>query len=248
MSQKLFQHLVNENEVRGAAEKIKVETVKLFKEGGHFKGLDREYVPMEADGEPLPRERKEVITTVPKRLAWTKKPIIELLDFESTRDNTNLKAVSDLVVDGAVIAKNVPATTLLSLEKRLREIRQVYNEAPTLDLSHKWALVDKEKDLWEHKPSDQYRTAKKTEAVLLAPATKEHPANVRAETVDKTIGTYKVTHWSGAIHPGLKADYLERIDELIVAVKAARMRANEVPIEPLKFGKEIFDFIHKNDK
>lgn len=245
MAQKLFQHIVSEPEVRGSYEKIKAETVKVFKGQELFHGIAKVYTPKEEGGEPLPKEEKDVVTTVEKRLHWTEGKVAGLFDYELVRDRANMKAMSDLTVDGVTIAKDVPATTLLSMEKRLREIREYYDAIPTLDLSKKWDNVDGAKDLFRNGPNESYRTAKKTLAVVLYPATEKHPAQVKDVTEDVTVGTWRTTYFSGAIHPGVKAELLERIDRLIEAAKKARMKANEVETEKAEIGKALFDYIHK---
>lgn len=243
MAKKLFQHIAVEPELKGAHEKMRAETLKVFKGSDLFVGFSKEYSPKDADGDKLPPERKEVVTTVNKRLEWTSKSVIELLDYEMTKDVANMQAKASLEVDGKVIAENVPATTLLSLEKRLREVREYYDAIPTLDMAKAWKPEDNS-DIFKFGPVVQNKTAKKTVALTLAPATKEHPAQVKDFVEDVTIGHFETMNFSGALHPGNKAGYIERIDKLIVAVKGARMRANEVATTDAKIGKSIFDYIH----
>lgn len=242
---KQHQLVVTEPDKRGAYEKIKAETLKVFNGGDLFKGLDKSYHPRAENGDPLPADKKEVVTTVPQRLAWTEKTVVELLDFEATRDNTNMVAKADLEIDGVVLAKDVPCTTLLSLEKRLREIRDYYDAIPTLDLSQIWNLISGRTDLYSYGPVEQYRYVKQTRGVTLAEATEKHPAQVKEVTDDVMVGTYRSMHFSGQSHPGAKANFLSRIDRLIEAAKRARTKANEVDIRELKVGKAIFDFIHE---
>lgn len=249
MSNKLFQHLVSESHTRQAAQKITEETVKRFRDGVQYNGMTRTYAPLEEGGEPLPNESKEVVTTVPVRLAYTEAKLVEMYDFELIRDEANMRAKADLVVDGVTIAKDLPSTLLLSLEKRLVEYRSVLDAIPTLDLSKKWQAITNESDKFQSGPDKTYRTAKKTEAVILHPATKEHAAQVQPAVVDKTIGTFETTLFSGAVHPGTKRNLLERTDRLIDAVKKARMKANTVETnDSLKIGAPLFEYIHAGDK
>jgi hypothetical protein len=241
---KQYQLVVTEPERRGSFEKIKAETLKVFRGGDLFKGMEKTYQPKADGGDPLPSDSKKLVTTVEKKLAWTQGTIIEMLDFEASRDRTNQKASADLEVDGVVLAKAVPATTLLSMEKRLGEIRGIYDAIPTLDLSQEWRVVEGMPDQHKHTPHETYRYVKKTRGEILVPATKEHPAQVKEVTDDVLVGTFKVINFSGEAQPGDKAKYLERIDKLIEAVKRARMKANEAEVEPVKVGKAVFDYIH----
>lgn len=240
---KLYQHIITESDVKNGAEKIKAETLKVFKGRDLFEGLHKEYLPKDASGDMLPTEEKEVVTTVAERLAWTEAKLVELFDFELTKDATNMSAKADLEVDGHVIATGVPVTFLLSLEKRLTEIRNCYDAIPTIDMSKKWEEGGR-KGIRKFGPVEQYRTAKKTVAVTLAPATDKHPAQVKAETEDVQIGKFMTTYYSGASHPKEKADLLSRVDRLIEATKRARMKANEVEVTEQNIGKGIFEFIN----
>lgn len=241
---KQHQLVITEPDKRGAYEKIRSETLRVFKGGDLFKGLEKTYTPKIVDGDPLPGDKKEIVTTVPQRLEWTEKVVTDLLDFEATRDNTNMFAKADLEVDGVVLVKDIPCTTLLSLEKRLREIRDYYDAIPTLDLSQIWTLINGRTDVYSHGPVEQYRYVKQTKGVVLSQATEKHPAQVKEVTDDVMVGTYKSMHFSGESHPGEKANSLGRIDRLIEAVKRARMKANEVEVKDMKIGKAIFNYIH----
>lgn len=244
MANKLYQHIVTEPDVRGAYEKMIAETLKVFNGRDLFNGQHKSYSPKEAGADPLEPVVKEVVTTVPKRLDWTKKSVSSLLDFEATRDVSNCAAKADLVVDGVTIATQLPAVTLLSLEKRLKEIRGYYDAIPTLDLSKKWENSTTLGEGLFESTSVQYRTVKKTKPVIMVAATKEHPAQVKEVTEDVMIGTWTAKVFSGEMNPGEKAELLARIDRLVEATKQARMKANEVPVSKTEIGKNIFDFIH----
>lgn len=245
---KLFQFIVTDDEVRGAANKIRSETIKVFNGRDLFNGVEKVYQPKDTEGEQLEPTHKNVVTTVHNRLEYTMKYVGALLDFEATRDKTNCKAVADLVIDGKTLAAQVPAVTLLSLEKRLAEVRAYYDAIPTLDLSKKWEKVKDDEGKWQYGPIQQFKTAKKTKAVVLYEATEKHPAQVKEVVEDVTIGTWATTSYSGELHPGEKAACIARIDKLIEAVKKARMNANEATVEKLEVGAALFSYIHTGGK
>lgn len=244
MADKLFHHIVKSDDVKQGYEKIKQETLQRFKGADLFKGWHKEYFPIEEGGQPLETDEKEVVTTVQERLDWTARKAAAYIDHELVRDATNCVAFADLKVDGIEFGR-LPATFLLALEAQLKEIRKYYDRMPTLDLAHKWEETGRTGVL-KHGPVDSFRTAKKTVPVLMYEATKEHPAQIKDVVEDLHIGTFKTTTFTGAVHPQFKADRLERIDLLIVAVKKTRMRANEAEVKGGTIGKKVFDFINGN--
>jgi hypothetical protein len=243
-TKKLHIHLGLESGFKGAFYKMQAETVSVFKDHDQVKGLVKEYTPKDEGGEPLAREEKKCVTCVRERLNWTRESAIALLDYELTKDTANQEATADLVVDGEVLATSVPVTTLLSLEKRLQEIRGVYNIIPTLDMSKDWQLIEGGEGYYKHGPVKQYRTAKKTTPVVLYAATKEHPAQVKEVVEDVTIGTFETTHISGASTASIKARLMERIDKLIMAVDSARRYANESEVKDRSIGRALFNYVH----
>jgi hypothetical protein len=233
---------VTKDEVSGQYSKIKQETLHVFSGGDLFKGMSKEYSPKDAEGDQLPPEKKNVVTTVKERLEWTEKPVCAMLDFEASRDRTNQKAVADLDVDGIVIAKALPVSFLLSLETRLQEIRAYYDAIPTLDMAKDWKPEGR---LQKNGPHSQGRYIKQTKPIVMHEATKEHPAQIQAVIDDVRVGTWTTTNYSGEASPGEKAEWLGRIDKLIAATKKARMKANETEVDIVTVGKSLFDFVHK---
>ena len=239
---KLFQVIAGEPELKGAMDKMRQETLKVFKGDDLFVGLTKDY-QQKVEGTPmLPGEKKEVVTTVQKRLDWNKNSVRDLIDYELTRDVGNVAAKADVVVDGVTLATGVPVTFLLTLEGRLRALRDVYDAIPTLDMSKKWELVGD--GIYKYGPTFMNKTDKKTIPVLMYPATKEHPAQVKEVVEEAVVGVWNSVSFSGKVHPGLKAAMLERVDILIAAVKDARMKANDIEVADQKIGAAVFDYIH----
>jgi len=87
------------------------------------------------------------------------------------------------------------------------------------------------------------RTEKRTEPVVLAPATDKHPVQVKEVTKDVNIGKYIESVWSGMISPAEKSDLLSRIDALLITVKQARQRANNTDIVNIHIGQVFADYI-----
>ena len=241
---RMAKHIAVEKEIKSAWEKIKAETFKVFKGSDLFVGMEKTYTPKSDSEEPLPPVKKEAVTTVSERLTWTQKFMVPLLDYELTRDAGNMSAKADIKIGDNVIISQVPVTTLLSLEKRLKELREIYDSAPTLDLSREWKKSPQNPRFMQHGPVTTYRSKKVTKGVILAPATEKFPANVEKVVEDVQIGTFQETILSGALSPGDKAKYLNRIDQLIAAVQVAREEANEVMVTPTQMGNDLLKFIH----
>jgi hypothetical protein len=240
-NRKLFQHIASEKELSGQVNVIEKETLKVFDGSSLFQGLTKTFVPL-VEGLPiLPGEQKEVVTTVGKRLRYHVGFAAKMFDYELVRDAANQKAKADLVIDGKVAAKDLPVTFLLSAETRMRAQREIFAKMPALDMSRKWEKAGNE--LWKHGPNFINREEKKTEPVVMYHATKEHPAQIKEVVTSKVVARFDCTDFSGAVHPGLKAAILERMDKVIEALKAARLRANELEVEERAIGDTLFEYI-----
>ena len=112
----------------------------------------------------------------------------------------------------------------------------------------RWSEDKGRKNVYITPTQDTYRTAKKSEVVVLYPATKEHPAQTQLAVVDKQVGVFKTVYSSGKITPKRKSELLSQIDRLIIAVKKARSKANQVEIVNTKVMRKFFDFIHEEEE
>ena len=92
-------------------------------------------------------------------------------------------------------------------------------------------------------PEVKMRTAKTFRHKVLYEATKEHPAQIEKWEETEDIGRFVKQHWMGMITSYDKSQMLNRIDELIRAVKQARQRANTVTVTKDRIGKSILDFV-----
>jgi hypothetical protein len=185
----------------------------------------------------------EITTTVPQRLKWFSGHAIKFFDLVLQKDKTNQKATADIEVDGVVLVKDVPATTLLMLESKLQEVRKVLDRAPTLPSTVRWVKDDVE-GLWvTADPVVTFTTKKVAKPVVLYEATKEHPAQVREVSEDIPVAKITQTTWAGLLTATEKATLLSRLDVLLQAVKKARQRANTTEVEKGNMGKPVFDFL-----
>ncbi len=245
---KLHEVLAVESGLQTAAKKINEETIKTFgKKDEHFVRTVKTISHFAEEDQRLDTsETKALVTTVAAKLKYFAGPNIRALDAYLQKEATNQIAVADLEIDGTVIAAKVPATVLLGLETKLAELRTVYEAIPTLAPGPTW-VADPEQgaDVWrsEH-PDVTFRTKRVVKPVVMAPPTKEHPAQVQA--IQEDVPTAKITtqNWSGMISSAQKSDLLERVDKLIRATKRARQRANAATVVEAHIGKALFAYLH----
>lgn len=201
-------------------------------------------------GKPDTKEEQSALqSTVADELNWISGFFANAVDVEHQIDKANQIAVADVILDDegeTVILRNMPATTLLSLEKRLNKFQELCATIPTLDPTKAFEIdtTFRKPGVYKSREVVAPKTAKFERPLVLAEATKEHPAQVQLRSYDEVVGHRHSVEWSGMITPAAKADIHARVDQLIRAVKKARARANAVEIDTsAKIGKVLFDFI-----
>lgn len=250
---KLHEILAVLSDLEATAKKVRDEAVVTFtKKPNHFAGahrtlkmFDEERTPEEAGAE----EHKVLATTVPDKLNYVRKSQEKYFDALLQMEGTNQTAKADLVVGDKVLGKDLPATFLLGLESRLKAVRAVFEQAPTLDPTYDW-VEDPDTGEFVFKTKNLVTAQKQEKAIrhkVLVQPTKEHPAQIEKWQENVVVGTYSTKMWSGMITPGQKSKYLERIDQLIQATKKARQRANTTEVQKRQVGHTLFNFIMKGE-
>ena len=147
-----------------------------------------------------------------------------------------------MVVDGKTIAKDVPVTYLLFLEKQLTDLHTLVEKLPTLDPSEEWTY-DRNKDLHSTAAIRTVRTKKISKPIVLHPPTKEHPAQTQLVQEDVTAGHWVTVKFSGAIAAKDRNEMLSRVNKLSEAVKFAREQANGIEVKNREIAKPVFDYL-----
>lgn len=243
---KLHELLSVEGDLEGTYKKILDETSQTFtKKVDRFFGAVRTLEWFEEGNPPQPSEYQELTTTVNKRLNYQKDAVIRYFDALLQKERTNQDAKADIIIDGVILAIDVPATFLLGLENRLKRVRETYNRIPTLPPNIKWEKDDnKGADIYSRvHPEEQLKTEKIFKVQVLYEATKEHPAQVEKIPETKNVGVYKKEVWTGLLSSAEKSKRLGKLDSLIRAVKQARQRANMTEVVKNTIGKELFAYI-----
>ncbi len=236
----LHEILAVEQDVKAKAERARSQAIDTFRSKiSHFSGIRRTFRPFAVDealgqtgGERLEAETR-LAKTVNDELAKVMREVGKSIDIGLRLDEANTRAKADIVVDGKVLVENVPATFLLQLERRLRELRAVFKEAPTYDPVRLWSSdpsADK-KHVLRAEPVVTIRKQRSRKYNVMYEATKEHPAQVDVVEVDEPVGEIRSYEWTGMLSTGKKAALLEQLDRLLAAVKQARSRANTTPID-----------------
>ena len=238
---KLHELLAVEQERKGLTDRLRSRTVEHFRTNAvHFQGIRRTYRPFAVDeaqgesGEERLEAETRLVKTVPEELSGLLQTWAKAMDLGYVIDEANTEARADVRVGGEVLLESVPATFLLQLEKRLREVRSVFKEVPTFDPVRLWTPdpgADKEHVL-RAEPVVTIRKQRTRQYNVMVEATKEHPAQVDVVETDQPVGEIRAHEWTGMVSPRQKTALLEQVDTLIAAVKQARSRANGVEVDP----------------
>jgi hypothetical protein len=237
---KLHELLAAEKTPTGAWNQVFEDTLKKFKNPTHFFDGHSKSLAMIEDTAPnkaieaQAREEKPVTTTVCETLEYALDLFGRAEDLQYQKNATNRDARGTVMWQGAPLLVDLPVDELLGLEARLTKLRQLFAEAPTLDATKHWQPAENiGKHVWETKFAEETtKTDKQTLPVVMSPATKEHPAQITAVQKDVVVGKFTTTKRSGSATALQKAEAIKRIDELLVEIKQARMRANETLVVP----------------
>lgn len=248
---KLHELLAAEKTPNSAWNELHEGTLKKFKNPTHFFDGHSKSLAMIAEGpesvaiEAQAREEKPVTTTVYDTLEYALDIFAKAEDLQFQKNKTNQKATGTVMWDGKPLLIDMPIDELLGLEARLTKMRQLFIEIPTLDATKHWEpATDIGNHVWQLKHAESTtKTEKVTVPVIMKDATKEHPAQVAAVNKDVVIGTFKTMKRSGAATALQKAEAMKRIDDLLVEIKQARMRANATEVENGHVAKKIVDLL-----
>jgi hypothetical protein len=246
---KLHEVLAVEQSVKQVWENTSKETIKTFKDKpAVFVGHEKTFNPFnEGDSQTAGVvDRKALDTTVKKRLSYTLNSMVKYFDVLAQKERTNQDARADVILpDGTVLLNEMPATLLLGLESKLKQVRAILAVMPTRELGVEWEEdPDHGEDIYRTKHAiETVKDVKSIEYRVVVQPTEHHPAQVKDVPIQKAIGKYSMTKWSGMISAAEKSKYLERIDTLMRAVGKARRRANSVEVNKVNIGRKVSDYL-----
>lgn len=245
---KLHELLAVETSLRTQAEATTADLKNTFeKKGNHFVERVVTY-RSKKEGEPDKQDHQlKLQTSVAQELEWIQGKIAAAIDAAHQIDVANTSAKADVTLDsGVVIAANVPATSLLQLEKRMREVQMLVAAIPTLDPSKGYTEdISRGKGIYIARPDERPKTEKVFDFKVMVPATDKHPAQVKELMLDQLVGTTTTQEWSSLLTVSQKGEMLDRVEELTRAVKKARSRANQQELVPSenKIGDTLLNYV-----
>jgi len=237
--------LAVESGLRDTATKVMNEAKRTFERHDLFIGKDETYEKLNADGRSFDPIKIKATTTVPDKIDYIHEHLVRYFDSIYQRDLTNTLAKADLVINGQVIEKDVPATFLLFLEKQFKEVRNVYAKVSTLDNVPTWTESATEDNIWET-VSTREKTEKTIVPIELSKATDKHAAQVQTITKDIPIGTWNIKISSGQITSKEKSRLLSNLDQMIRDITACRCNANDQEVPNVHIAGKLFDMISSN--
>ena len=242
MTTRLCQIVAVEKGVKNKAHTGITAAYQTMQKPALLQGIARSYRPRDEEGEQLPPEQTRVQVDAKQLLGDVRELMTELFDVTLTKDTANCLARADVVVGDVVIAKAVPVTYLLFLEKKLVDIHTFVSKLPTLDPSETWSW-DSNASAYATPPTETHRTKKLPKVIEKAKATDKHPAQVELFQEDVVVGYWKTVKFSGAMPADEVKKLLNRVEALQRAVKFAREEANGLEIEDKKIGEKIFSYV-----
>lgn len=243
MAQTLAQALAVVRDVRTRSERTMTDADRILSKAPLLSGVRRTYAPL-ADGDVVyPPESQRVQVNAAAVLGDVTQALTRALDAAATTDWANTQARADVVVDTRILVEAVPVTYLMYLDKVLDNVRTLVDRLPVLDAADDWTPDDSERGVYRTQPVGTIRNRKVPKALVLAPATDKHPAQVQAYTEDVPEGTWTTVKLSGAVPAAWRRATLERIDVLRRAVKKAQWEANGAEAPAADVGARLLSYV-----
>jgi len=242
MATKLCQIIAVEKSAKAKAHEALTSAYQKVQKTALLTGIARTYQPNDEGGEQLPAESTKVQLSAATLIDEIKASLVDLLDVTATKDTSNCSAKADVVVGDVVVAKDVPVTYLIFLEKKLVDLHTFISKLPTLDPAEEWTF-DPNVGCFVSKTTETVRTKKVFVPLVLSPATDKHPAQVKEGFEDRPVGRWRTVKFSGALPAQRVAELLSRVERLQRAVKFAREECNSATATQVKVGEKVFDFL-----
>jgi hypothetical protein len=206
-------------------------------------GISRVYQPKDEEGEQLPPESTRVQLKTEEILRQVAETLTRLFDVTATKDWSNLTARADVTVDELTIARDVPVTYLLFLEKQLTDLHTFVAKLPVLDPAENWTQDGAPAGCWRSAPATTMRSKKVPRNHVLYEHTPQHPAQVQMYNEDIPVGDWTTIKLSGAMPARQVRALTDRVTALQHAVKYAREEANATEITDRHAGEAIFEWL-----
>ena len=239
---KLHQLLAVLSSVKTKTEKIKTESYHKIQKPSLFQGISKTYTPNDEEGYVYPAEIKPLNETVADVISHFTESSLELYDLSFQQDLANCQAKADIVVDGNVIATQVPVTYLLFLEKQITDLKTFIEKLPVRDISTNW-IDDPSRGIAVSEEKQTVKTKKITDFVVAYEATENHPAQVKEVSKDIIEGKWSTVQLNGEISPQTHKELKMKVNKLYQAIVIAREEGNSIEVSNRKIGKDLMNFV-----
>ena len=81
---------------------------------------------------------------------------------------------------------------------------------------------------------------------MIVEPTQFHPAQIHTWTEDERVGKVTESSWSGMMSPAEKSQLISRLQNLIIATKQARQRANTAAVVEVDVARPLIDYLTGN--
>src|SRR6266853_1874872 len=223
---KLHELLAVESNLETQAIKCRTDLANTFEKKRHlFEEKRTLFTPNAENAQTATEVQSDIQSTVAKELSWIKGHIAKSWDASYRVAETNTIARADIVLeDETVIAKDIPATSLLERQKRLAEVMSLAQAIPTLDPAKGFRPDDQRGNgIFAARPVTKKRTTKQPQVIVKYDAVIKDGVGIPAQTelysADVVVGIIEEQEWSGMMTPADKANLLDRIDKLSRAVR-----------------------------
>ena len=178
-----------------------------------------------AENPQIPQERTDVSRDVSNVLVDVRRDLARYVDALITRDNGNQEAKADIVIDGEIVAADVPAVALIALENDFREVVTLAKEAPEAPGDENWA-VDPETRLLRSGLVVRLRQAKKRISRVVSQPTQFQAAIVDTYTEDVPVAEQRIRKYHGGLLASEKRELVDAAEKVFLAIQKAREEAN----------------------
>ena len=248
---KLHELLAAQETPTKAANVVAEDTLKKFKNVEHFfsgEEVALQMIEQSAANEAIESQAKvskPVVTTVYDTLEYNLGIWAKAEDVQYQKNQTNCTATGTVMWNGVPFLIGLPVDELLGLESRLVKLKELIAAAPTQDASLNWVPAP---EINAHvfklrEPLKTTKTEKTPFPFEKSPATDKHPAQVEIMTKDAVVGTFSKMKFTGTCTAVQKSDAIVLIDDLLIEIKQARMRANETVAVSDKIAAKIVNLI-----
>lgn len=234
---KLHELLAIETDTRGQAESCRTGLKTTFeKKQHHFTKKVVTVKSLVTDEPPKQESQLNLQTSVHGELKWISEKLEKAMDLGYQIDVANTQATSDVVLDdGTTLLTAVPTTALLRLEHRIDEIKDLIHAVPTLDPAKNFEPDASEgPGIYRARDDERTKGEKTFSFVVMTQPTDKFPAQVKELMLDKPVISVLTQEWSSLITVAEKAAMLDRVEEVLRAVKKARSRANSADVDVKK--------------